>query len=613
MRRFAVALVTTAALLGGLTSQAQASSEKDYSQTTKTDLTTKIIGNNAYSVYSSMKLVKVQEEVKKKQKVKEKYTVQTKVPYTKKVAYRVKGKKKYKTVTKYKTVKKTKYRWVTKTVAKKVTKKKWKFGKKLAASTDFKYSHVQAKSYKLRNKTRYYYIYVDGRGVGYVNEKAFARSSAKVVSSISLVNNSADSVGFNAQDAINYVTDSHGSLVDNDSVAISCKSTKLKISDSGYVSSKQAGTAVLTYKYGKAKATATLTVRSDAKEGISSANLAGQDTDLADKLETWSASDGATASSSDTSTSLDLVNSSNNYWATNSAGTEKAANMETFFYHPANLSVAGSPNQEGRVSSAVQGIDIYGQDMVSTNLDSGYADNREARGHMVYYNLKGRKKYNWQLIPSTKLSFATWLSYIKNVKVSPYMKLGHGQAVGSTKKYAYVVANWNRSNNWANSQELLRVNKSTMQVDKIWTFKVWNGSSKYPRIFLNADVIDDTTIIGLFHNASKKRFEFWKITRSGDKFTAKEVAATNSNLVSNSSEVQGFVWDSSFDFYYIGFNDYLFKIKAGLNDDASDAGKLLNYYQFSTGRETEGLASYKGELYLNLNHPTETLKFDHIK
>ena len=605
MRRFAVALVTTAALLGGLTSQAQASSEKDYSQTTKTDLTTKIIGNNTYSVYSSMKLVKVQKKVKTKKKVKEKYTVQTKVPYTKKVAYRVKGKKKYKTVTKYKTVKKTKYRWVTKNV----TKKKWKFGKKLAASTDFKYSHVQAKAYKLRNKTRYYYIYVDGRGVGYVNEKAFARSSAKVVSSISLVNNSADSVGFNAQDAINYVTDSHGSLVDNDSVAISCKSTKLKISDSGYVSSKKAGTAVLTYKYGKAKATATLTVRSDAKEGISSANLAGQDTDLADNLTTWSASDSRTASSS-----LDLVKSSNNYWATNRAGTKKAANMETFFYHPANLSVAGSPNQEGRVSSAVQGIDIYGHDMVSTNLDSGYADNREARGHMVYYNLKGLKKYNWQLIPSTNLSFATWLSYIKNVKDSPYMKLGHGQVVGSTKKYAYVVANWNRSRNWANSQELLRVNKSTMQVDKIWTFKVWNGSSKYPRIFLNADVIDDTTIIGLFHNASKKRYEFWKISRSGDKFTAKEVAATNSNLISNSSEVQGFVWDSSFDFYYIGFNDYLFKIKAGLNDDASDAGKLLNYYQFNTGhRETEGLASYKGELYLNLNHPTETLKVDRIQ
>ncbi|GHN35017.1 hypothetical protein [Lactobacillus delbrueckii] len=611
MRRFALGMMTSAVLMAGLASQVQASS-KDYSKSTKTDLVTKIMGNKSYQVYSSLKLEEVTKKVKTKTEEKKKYTVKKKVAI----------KKSKKGKTKYKTVKQVKYKWVTKTAYKNVKKKKeWKFGKKLTASADFRYAHVQSKSYKVKGGKRYYYIYVDGRPVGYVNEKAFALSKANVVSQVSLVNNPSDSVGFNAEDAINYVTDKHGSLVDNDSVEISCKSAELNISDTGYVSSRKAGTAVLTFKYGKAKATATLTVRSDAKEGISSANLAGQDTDLADNLTTWSASVGATASSRDTSTSLDLVKSSNNYWATN-----RAANMKTFFYHPANLSVAGSPNQEGRVSSAVQGIDIYGQDMVSTNLDSGYANNREARGHMVYYNLKGLKKYNWQLIPSTELSFATWLSYIKNVKVSPYMKLGHGQAVGSTKKYAYVVANWNRSNNWANSQELLRVNKSTMQVDKIWTFKVWNGSSKYPRIFLNADVIDDKTIIGLFHNASKKRFEFWKITRSGDKFTAKEVAATNSNLISksvaatnsnliisNSSEVQGFVWDSIFDYYYIGFNDYIFKIKAGLNDDASDAGKLLNYYQFSTGhREMEGLASYKGELYLNLNHPTETLKVDHI-
>lgn len=57
---------------------------------------------------------------------------------------------------------------------------------------------------------------------------------------------------------------------------------------------------------------------------------------------------------------------------------------------------------------------------------------------MVYYNMRGVKKYNWQLIPSKMLSFNTWLSYIKNIKVSPYMKLGHGQSVGSTKKYVYV-------------------------------------------------------------------------------------------------------------------------------------------------------------------------------
>lgn len=586
MRRFALGMMTSAALMAGLSSQVQASS-KDYSKNTKTDLVTKIIGSKSYQVYSSLKL----EEVTKK--------VKTKTKEKKKVAVKKKSKKG-----------KTKYKWVTKTAYKNVKKKEWKFGKKLTASSDFRYAHVQSKSYKVKDGKRYYYIYVDGRPVGYVNEKAFALSKANVVSQVSLVNNPSDSVGFNAEDAINYVTDQHGSLVDNDSVEISCKSAKLNISDTGYVSSRKAGTAVLTFKYGKAKATSKLTVRGDAKEGISSADVTPVKTDLPE-IKTWSASDGASLSSSSTVTSEDEVSSSHKYWATDMSGNTKGADIETIFYHPAVLSAPGSSNLEAKVSSAVQGIDFYDNDLVTSNLDLGQADNREARGHMVYYNMRGVKKYNWQLIPSKMLSFNTWLSYIKNIKVSPYMKLGHGQSVGSTKKYVYVLANWNRSNNWSNSQELIRVKKSTMEIDKIWTFKVWNGSAKYPRIFLNADVIDDNTLIALFHNASKHRYEYWKISRSGDSFKAKEVGATGSDLISNSAEVQGFVWDSAYDVYYIAFNDYLFKIGAGL-DGGTEAGKLLNYYKFDTGREFEGLGSYKGELYVNLNHPTETLKVDHI-
>lgn len=600
MRRFALGMMTSAALMAGLASQVQASS-KDYSKSTKTDLVTKIMGDKSYQVYSSLKLEEVTKKVKTKAKEKKKYTVKKKVAVKKKSK---KGK------TKYKTVKQVKYKWVTKTAYKNVKKKEWKFGKKLTASAAFRYSHVQSKSYKVKDGKRYYYIYVDGRPVGYVNEKAFALSKANVVSQVSLVNNPSDSVGFNAEDAINYVTDKHGSLVDNDSVEISCKSAKLKISDTGYISSRKAGTAVLTFKYGKAKATSKLTVRRDAKEGISSADVAPVKTDLPE-IKTWSASDGASPSSSSTITSEDAVSSSHKYWATNMSGNAKGADIETIFYHPAVLSAPGSSNLEAKVSSAVQGIDFYDNDLVTSNLDLGQADNREARGHMVYYNMRKVKKYNWQLIPSKTLSFNTWLNYIKNIKVSPYMKLGHGQSVGSTKKYAYVLANWNRSNNWSNSQELIRVKKSTMEIDKIWTFKVWNGSAKYPRIFLNADVIDDNTLIALFHNASKHRYEYWKISRSGDSFKAKEVGATGSDLISNSAEVQGFVWDSAYDVYYIAFNDYLFKIGAGL-DGETEAGKLLNYYKFDTGREFEGMGSYKGELYVNLNHPTETLKVDHI-
>ncbi|CAH1705858.1 conserved exported protein of unknown function [Lactobacillus delbrueckii subsp. delbrueckii] len=600
MRRFALGMMTSAALMAGLASQVQASS-KDYSKSTKTDLVTKIMGNKSYQVYSSLKLEEVTKKVKTKTKEKKKYTVKKKVAVKKKSK---KGK------TKYKTVKQVKYKWVTKTAYKNVKKKEWKFGKKLTASADFRYAHVQSKSYKVKGGKRYYYIYVDGRPVGYVNEKAFALSKANVVSQVSLVNNPSDSVGFNAEDAINYVTDQHGSLVDNDSVEISCKSAELNISDTGYVSSRKAGTAVLTFKYGKAKATSKLTVRGDAKEGISSADVTPVKTDLPE-IKTWSASDGDSLSSSSTITSEDAVSSSHKYWATNMSGDAKGADIETIFYHPAVLSAPGSSNLEAKVSSAVQGIDFYDNDLVTSNLDLGQADNREARGHMVYYNMRGVKKYNWQLIPSKMLSFNTWLSYIKNIKVSPYMKLGHGQSVGSTKKYVYVLANWNRSNNWSNSQELIRVKKSTMEIDKIWTFKVWNGSAKYPRIFLNADVIDDNTLLALFHNASKHRYEYWKISRNGDSFKAKEVGATGSDLISNSAEVQGFVWDSAYDVYYIAFNDYLFKIGAGL-DGGTEAGKLLNYYSFHTGREFEGLGSYKGELYVNLNHPTETLKVNHI-
>jgi hypothetical protein len=601
MRRFALGMMTSAALMAGLANQVQASS-KDYSKSTKTDLVTKIMGNKSHQVYSSLKLEEVTKKVKAKSKEKKKYTVKKKVAVKKNSK---KGK------TKYRTVKQVKYKWVTKTAYKNVKKKEWKFGKKLTASADFRYAHVQSKSYKVKGGKRYYYIYVDGRPVGYVNEKAFALSKANVVSQVSLVNNPSDSVGFNAEDAINYVTDQHGSLVDNDSVEISCKSAELNISDTGYVSSRKAGTAVLTFRYGKAKATSKLTVRGDAKEGISSADVTPVKTDLPE-IETWSASDGASLSSSSTITSKDAVSSSHKYWATDMSGNAKGADIETIFYHPAVLSAPGSSNLEAKVSSAVQGIDFYDNDLVTSNLDLGQADNWEARGHMVYYNMRKVKKYNWQLIPSKMLSFNTWLSYIKNIKVSPYMKLGHGQSVGSTKKYVYVLANWNRSNNWSNSQELIRVKKSTMEIDKIWTFKVWNGSAKYPRIFLNADVIDDNTLLALFHNASKHRYEYWKISRNGDSFKAKEVGATGSDLISNSAEVQGFVWNSAYDVYYIAFNDYLFKIGAGL-DGKTDAGKLLNYYKFDTGRrEFEGLSSYGPELYVNLNHPTETLKVNHI-
>jgi hypothetical protein len=87
------------------------------------------------------------------------------------------------------------------------------------------------------------------------------------------------------------------------------------------------------------------------------------------------------------------------------------------------------------------------------------------------------------------------------------------------------------------SNELLHIDKKDMQVKRIWTFAVSNGKRENNRHFLNEDVIDDNTMMALFHGKSKHRFEIWKITRTGNSFKVKEAATTDGDLISNSSQV----------------------------------------------------------------------------
>lgn len=120
------------------------------------------------------------------------------------------------------------------------------------------------------------------------------------------------------------------------------------------------------------------------------------------------------------------------------------------------------------------------------------------------------------------------------------------------------------------SNELLQIDEKDMQVKRIWTFAVSNGKRENNRHFLNEDVIDDNTMLALFHGKSKHRFEIWKITRTGNSFKVKEAATTDGDVISNSSQVQGFTYNVAHKCYYIAFNDYLFKIDA--------KGNLVNYY-----------------------------------
>lgn len=132
----------------------------------------------------------------------------------------------------------------------------------MATTKEFKMAHVQSRSYKLARGRRYYYVYVDGRKVGYVSERTFARSKISLVKSVSLVNNELDTNGFVTTDAINYVTDKHGSVVDVNSVKRSADR----------ISEKAPGRYVVTYRYGKASGKVAVTVRSDVNEGISKAD-----------------------------------------------------------------------------------------------------------------------------------------------------------------------------------------------------------------------------------------------------------------------------------------------------------------------------------------------------
>ena len=92
---------------------------------------------------------------------------------------------------------------------------------------------------KKTEKGTYAYIYANGRPLGWVSEKWFVRNKISAAKQIYLVE---DDNRFNYKDAISYVTDAHGTMVDpaNGAVKASLSGDKL------------------TFTYGKAKTTVEL-------------------------------------------------------------------------------------------------------------------------------------------------------------------------------------------------------------------------------------------------------------------------------------------------------------------------------------------------------------------
>lgn len=462
------------------------------------------------------------------------------------------------------------------------TVSKGKVHTKVADGINFRYNHIQSNQSIKTKKYTYWLIYVDGRRVGWVNERYFAKNKIEVPKTVSLVRNDT-TYTFDPKDAISYVTDDTGTVVDNELVTVSNDS----------IDCSEPKTYNVEYSYGSAKAKTKVTVRRSTSEGIADANA------VTPKKGT-----------SEYETTKQYYGSSLNYISPTQYTPETVKHsfrsgdltFKTRLYQPVLLSVKtdaddGNINRVGHIPEGVTVSNgwAYTSLLSHTNL---------VQGHIVGYNLNKLKSiYNAQnLLTMSQKKFNT---YVKNIKVSPYIPIGHGQALGSTDKYVYAIVNDHTKKKSADSEELVQIRKCDMCINKIWTIKCWNGDSSSPRYFQNGVVVSDKQMYGVYYDSEKDRYEYWELNRTGDNWYPTIVGATEGKFVKNNSPVQGFTYDTVNKNFYLGFNDLLFKI--------SRAGDVNKAYQLNTGREMEGVSVSNNRIYINLAQRAELLESNKIK
>ena len=452
---------------------------------------------------------------------------------------------------------------------------------KVTDGITYRYNHIQSDQSVQTKKARYWRIYVDGRKVGYINEKFFARNQIAVPKTVSLVRN--DNYKFNTRDAISYATNYMGTVVDNSEVNVSKDS----------IACNKPRTYNVKYTYGDATATVKVTVRKSTKEGIASASGVTAQPGTND-YKPWKSHYG----SSDNYISPTEFTPDNTRHTFNSGDLT----LKTRFYQPVLLSVQDpSDDNINRVGHIPEGITVsdgwaYTSLLSHLNLLSG---------HVVGYDLnKLTNPFHAQdLLTMSQKKFT---NYVKHIKVSPYIPIGHGQAMGSTKEYIYTLVNDHTLKESPDSEELVQIRKSDLQINKMWTIKTWVGDASNPRYFHNGVVVSDTDMYTVYHDIKNNCYEYWELTRKGDNWYPKLVGKTDGNFVSNGAPVQGFTYDPVNDNFYLAFNDLIFKI--------SRKGAIKQTYQFnSNGREIEGLSVSNGRLYVNLAQRAELLESTKIK
>lgn len=446
---------------------------------------------------------------------------------------------------------------------------------KIGSTKDFRHGLLQSLQSAHTKKGTFWLLNVDGRQVGWVNQKFFLRSKIALCQHISLVRNPNDR--FSVKEALAYVVNQEGTLI---------KPSKVKLMPRT-ISFSNAGRFLVKACYHHLHAQAIVQIRSGLNEGVTVAKRAPAPGPA--PVKTFA------GSSPSSSPHWNVANGYQPESKINLYRGSHHSSLKTRFYqprfHPLNEEAATS--QLNQVGVIPEGIALNNQHLLVSYFSQPDAN----WGHLVTYDLS---KLNNPLLTQNLLTMP-WSSFKKvshAISVFPYLKLGHGQSLGITKHYLYVLANPDRFGNPASSQTLLQISRTSEQITHLWTFKVWNRSAFYPRYFHNAEIVNSHLIYAVFHNASKGCYEYWQLIRQGNSWQAKELAATQSNFVNNNSPLQAFLFLHHH--FYLAFNDNLFVVKK--------SGLVKRHYHFHTLRETEGIAAQKKKLYLELAKRPELLK-----
>ncbi len=433
---------------------------------------------------------------------------------------------------------------------------------------------IQSQASAHTEKGTFWQIAVDGRNVGWVSDHFFVKNKIAVAPRVSLVRNTGYS--FNPRDAISYVTNSQGTLVNPKKVHLSQRT----------VNSATSGQYQIAYRYDQSKAHTFVTVRSNLGEGITMAN----------KIPKIGPHEvhAFTGSSRKSSPNWNLSHNYQPETRISNYSVKPSGSLKTRLYQPRFhlLDYSQENSNLNQIGVVPEGISLKHFWLTA----SMFTDGNQDHGRLVSYNLRKLKNP----LAAQNLLTMPWPSFVKyskNIRVSPYLKLGHGQSIGTSKKYLYVLANNDHWRNSPQSEEIMQISKNTMTIHRIWTFKIWNHSSYFPRYIHNAYFVNSHTIYALFHNGLKNSYEYWKITRHGNTFIPTEIASTQGNFVNNLSPVQGFAYNNGK--FYLTFNDNIFVVKKD--------GTFEKHYAFHSLRESEGIAVNHDKIYLELAHRPELL------